>query len=169
MTGKRFNGKIETLDRAYLTEVMNQMLRYGEKVRFAVGVNSPPSYQVEGMGGRTMAFDGRHILLKTKPGDFTGDKATQAYTLQQVETLASGGKLAPERALTHLSATPRAGTQASRNLDALNAEKYAYYKEHRAALPADIGKHSDEVTEQMKNGLNAADAFAQVVAKHYSR
>ena len=167
MTGKRFNGKAETLPRDYLTEVMNQMLRYGEKVRFAVGVNTPPSYQVEGMGGRTMAFDGRHILLKAKPGDFTGERGSQVYTLQQIETLASGGKLAPERALTHLSSTPRAGTQASRTLDALNAEKYAYYKENRESLPKDISKHSDEVTEAMKNGLSAQDAFAQVVAKHY--
>jgi hypothetical protein len=167
MTGKRFNGKAETLPRDFLNEVMNQMLRYGEKVRFAVGVNSPPSYQVEGLGGRTMAFDGRHILLKTKPGDFTGERASQVYTLQQIDTLASGGKLAAERPLTHLSAKPREGTQASRTLDALNAEKYSYYKEHRAALPADIGKHSDEVTQFMKDGLSAADAFAQVVAKHY--
>jgi hypothetical protein len=163
----RWNGKVETLPREYLTEVMNQMLRYGEQVRFATTGSGPhPKYQV-GSGARTMSFDDRHILLTPKPGDFTGDKVSKDFTLQQIETLASGGKLAPARPTTHLSSTPRAGTQASRTLDALNAEKYAFYKENRATLPADIGKHSDEVTEQMKNGLSAADAFAHVVAKHY--
>jgi hypothetical protein len=165
-TKTRFNGKVETLSRDYLGEVMNQMLRYGERVRFAVGASMPPNYQVIGQGGRNMAFDGRHILMTPKPGDFTGDRVTQEYTLQQVETLASGGKLAPARQLTHLSSTPRAGTQASRTLDVLNAEKYAYYKENRATLPADIGKYSDQVTALMKDGLPAAEAFAQVAEKH---
>jgi hypothetical protein len=164
----RWNGKVETLPRDYLTEVMNQMLRYGELVRFATNGSGPhPNYQVVGAGGRSMSFDGRHILLTPKAGDFTGEKVSKDFTLQQVETLASGGKLAPARPTTHLSATPRAGTQASRTLDALNAEKYAWYKENRASLPQDIGKHSDEVTAHMKNGLTPADAFARVVEKHY--
>jgi hypothetical protein len=169
-TKKRWNGKVETLPLDYLNDVMNQMLQYGERVRFAVGASTMrPNYQVIGAGERTMAFDGANILLHPKPGDFDGERVSATYTLEQIEKLAGGGKLAPasRAGTTHLAKGPGAGTRAAVALDAINAEKYAYFRENRHLLPAEINQHSDAITALMKNGVSAADAFGEILKKHF--
>ncbi|HEY5800117.1 MAG TPA: hypothetical protein VIT92_07845, partial [Burkholderiaceae bacterium] len=155
----------------YLNDVMNQMLTYGERVRFAIGGGGMrPNFQVINSSERSMAFDGNIRLIHPKEGDFAGAKVSATFTLEQIETLATGGKLAPtsRAGTTHVAKGPRTGTIAAQALDVLNAEKYAYFKEHRGSLPAEIGSHSDAITKLMQGGLSAADAFGEIVKRHYS-
>ncbi|HEX8956686.1 MAG TPA: hypothetical protein VF798_10440 [Burkholderiaceae bacterium] len=162
---KRWNGKIETLPAAYLNRVLEQMLRYGDRVQFALTGGGPhPQYQVINAAEKKMTFDGNHLL--TYSTDAFANKATSLiYTLEQIEAATNGAGQKAASAGGRSSAGGSGGgprTSAAQKLAQVEAEKYAYFKQHRATLPAEIGKHAAEITALMMNGLPAEDAFAEV-------
>jgi hypothetical protein len=50
---------------------------------------------------------------------------------------------------------------------ALDAEKYAYFKNNRGSLPETIGEHSEQISALMRGGMSAEAAFAEVVKLHF--
>ncbi len=163
---KRWNGKLETLPAAYLNSVLEKMLSYGERVQFALTGGGSPSYQVINATEKKMTFDGGHLLTYNTDA-FAGKPTSLIYSLEQIEAaMNDAGKKAKtvgRSAGSGGSTVPR--TSAAQKLAAVEAEKYAYFKEHRATLPAEIGQHAEEITGLMLNGLPAADAFAEIVKR----
>ena len=58
-------------------------------------------------------------------------------------------------------------TTAARLEEQHAAERYEFFKTHRATLPPTITKHSDEIAGLMKRGVPVAEAFDQVFKKYY--
>lgn len=173
---KRWNGKIDTLAPEYLKEVMKQMSSYGERVRFALGAaGARPYYQVINPSERTMAFDGNHHLHHPQEGEFTGAKVSATFSLEQIEIVAAGGRLpgvgrsvsGSRTRASSSGSSARTGTVASQKQDDINAEKYAYFKENRHLLPAEISEYSNEITSLMQGGISAADAFGEILKRHF--
>ena len=161
---KRWNGKIEALPAEYLNRVLEQMLRYGERVQFALTGGGPaPQYQVINSAEKKMTFDGNHLLTHNTDA-FAGKPTSLIHTLEQIEATMNGA--AKKTASGGASSGGGTRTTAAQKLAMVEAEKYAYFKQHRATLPADIGKHAAEITALMVNGLSAEDAFAEVIKRH---
>lgn len=168
---KRWNGKIETLKAAYLKDVIQQMETYGDRIQFALsGTAQGPNYQVINTAGKKMAFDSNHHILHPQDNEFSSTNATGVLTLDQIKILVTGGSV---RSGT-TTRTSRVGSGTTRNTsaavkakDLIDAEKYAYFKNNRQSLPAGIQAHSDEITEMMKKGMSAEEAFGDVVKRHF--
>jgi hypothetical protein len=169
---KRWNGKMESLTAEYLNRVLEQMLAYGDRVQFALtGGGSGPRYQVINTSNKKMTFDSEHLLTSNTDA-FIGNGTTSAiYTLEKIEAAIAGSGIKTARAGVTRSAggtgntVPR--TTAAQKIALLDAEKYEYFKAHRATLPADIGKHANEISALMMNGMSAEDAFADVVKRRF--
>ena len=61
----------------------------------------------------------------------------------------------------------RPTTAAARAREAVDSEKYAYFKANRHMLPEEINQHSDEISKLMLNGLSAEQAFGEVITKYF--
>ncbi|GAA4015198.1 hypothetical protein [Actimicrobium antarcticum] len=160
---KRWNGKIDTLTTDFLNDVMAQMAAYGDRVQFALSTpGARPNYQVLNSSDKKMAFDSNHHLLHPKDDEFEGSNATVVYSLEKIQAASANvGKTSNvKRTVRNTAATIKA-------TDLVDAAKYAYFKENRQKLPAAIGEYSDEITTLMRDGLSAADAFDEVVKRHF--
>ncbi|RJG04162.1 hypothetical protein D3878_01495 [Noviherbaspirillum sedimenti] len=167
---KRWNGKIETLKGDYLKDVIRQMETYGDRVQFTLGGSAQgPNYQVINSAGKKMAFDNNHHLLHPQDNEFTGSNATGVITLDQVKTaLAGGGKASGTTRVGGVgSGSSRSSAAAVKAKDLVDTEKYAYFKNNRQMLPRGIEAHSDEITELMKKGMSAEEAFSEIVKRHF--
>jgi len=170
---KRWNGNVDSLSVEFLKDVMAKMADYGDRVQFSLVTGGPaPSYQITNTLGKTMAFDSNHHLLRPEGHEFVGANATQVFTLEQVKAAISGLGLGPRTA----SRTPRVAragggtgtrTSAAKLEEQYAAQRYEYYRNNRQALPPTISQHTDEITQLMKQGKSAEEAFGEVVKKYF--
>jgi hypothetical protein len=169
---KRWNGQIETLDAGYLKEMMTQMLAYGDRVQLALSGSVTPCYQVINQSSKKMAFDGNHHLLSQDDDMVTPGNVTGVYTLEQVKTIAAGGgvRVAGSRVAARAGVAKRSTRNtaaAVKAKDLIDVEKYNYFKNNRETLPPTIGEHAMQITDLMKDGKSAEEAFSEVVKLHY--
>ncbi len=155
---------MESLSAEYLNRVLEQMLTYGDRVQFALTRGGPrPHYQVINTAEKKMTFDSDH-LLTSNTNDFVGNTTLPIYTLEQIEVaMAGAGKKTAGTGVTRGGSTRMTAAQKTALVD---AEKYEYFKSNRSTLPANIGKHAQEITVLMMNGMSAKDAFADVIKRH---
>jgi hypothetical protein len=170
--GKRWNGNFNALPAAYLKGVMEKMVDYGDRVQFSLVSAGPhPSYQVTNTLGKKMAFDRNHHLLQPAEDEFAGANASPVFTLDQVKAgiagvgIASSGGSRTARVVRASAGGTR--TTAAKLEEQLAVQRYEYFKNHRAMLPATISQHTDEITDLMKQGKSAEEAFDEVVKKHF--
>lgn len=174
---KRWNGKMDTLTTAYLKDVMGKMTDYGDRVQF--GLMSPglrPHYQIINKADKKMAFDSNNHLLRPADDEFVGVNVTPVFTLDQIKAAIAAGGFKTNGATRNGSGrvisssggnSSRGGTAAAKAKESIDAARYDYFKNNRQTLPPDIGEHSVEITELMCKGSSAADAFAEVVKRHF--
>jgi hypothetical protein len=163
---------MHTLPVDYLKAVIEKMTDYGDRVQFSLASpGSPPVYRVLNPQDKAMAFDKNHHLLQPQEDAFEGANGSAILTIDQVKAvLASGGKR--PAAGSRAKSTPRAGTGAPRVTAAkleeqFATQRYEYFKNNRATLPATITQHTDEVTDLMKSGKSVEEAFDEVVKKYF--
>jgi hypothetical protein len=164
---KRWNGNFDTLPAEYLKAVMVKMVDYGDRVQFSLVSGGPPSYQVLNTIGKLMAFDRNHHLLHPQGDEFVGANASPVFTLDQVKAGIAGVGVG-----SRTSRVARAGgggvrTTAAKINEQLAAQRYEYFRNNRPTLPAAITEHSDEITELMKTGKSAEEAFGEVVKIYF--
>ncbi|MDB5796035.1 MAG: hypothetical protein JWR25_2414 [Noviherbaspirillum sp.] len=165
---KRWNGKPETLQSDYLNEVISKMEAYGDRVQFALsGASRTPSYQVINPLDKKMAFDSNHHLLQGDAAQFDGSDVTAVFSLEEIRIARRGGGAKTRVAAPRTTGGTRTGTAASKILERIDTEKYEYFKNNREMLPSAIGRHSDEITQLMKNGMSAEEAFSDVLKRHF--
>jgi hypothetical protein len=161
---KRWNGKIESLAAQYLNGVLEQMLAYGDRAQFALTRGGQrPHYQVINSAEKKMTFDGNH-LLTTDTSDFVVSAASRPYTLEQIEAAING--VGPKSVGTGVTRSAGTRTTVAKKEALIDAEKYEYFKNNRASLPANISKHAQEITALMMNGMPVEDAFSEVIKRH---
>lgn len=170
---KRWNGTLESLAADYLKDVMIRMESYGDQVQFELpGHGKHPIYQVIGRGERKMGFDGKHFLLQLNESGNIADTLSPVYTLEAVRN-AIAGKRSPRAATgsrassTSNGTTRRRAAAAPAVVDTVEQDKYAYYREHRSELPEGITQHADEISQLMRAGKSAEDAFKQIVSQYF--
>ena len=151
---------------------MEKMRAYGDRVQFSLlGGAGGPEYQVLNPLGKAMAFDRHHHLLR--PGDetFAGSNASPVYTCDQIQSIVAGNRVETgsqsKRPRVVRAATGGTRASAARLAEQQAAERYAYFKENRAMLPATITQHTAEIDAHMKAGKPVAEAFDAVVRKYY--
>lgn len=168
---KRWNGKFDALPVEYLKEVLAKMNDYGDRVQFSlVGGGPQPSYQITSALDRKMAFDRNHHLLRPENGEFDGANATAVMTVEQITAAINGVRSGPAAAARTTRASPAVGaprTTAARLEDQFATQRYEYFRNNRAMLPPAIAEHSDEITELMRKGKSAEEAFGEVMKKYF--
>ncbi|MDB5776161.1 MAG: hypothetical protein JWP38_2294 [Herbaspirillum sp.] len=152
---------------------MVQMNAYGDRVQLSLsGPGQRPPYQVINAADKKMAFDGNHHLLQPAEDTFAAGNVSSVYSLEQITVIAAGGGVRVAagrvaRAGNGAPRTPRNTTAVKASNDLIDAEKYRYFKDNRDMLPPTIGKHSAQITELMKKGMAAEQAFDEVIKLHY--
>ncbi len=169
---KRWNGKLETLAKDYLQQILAQMAAYGDRVQFALTTpGAKPNYQVQNSANKKMAFDGNHHLMQAQAAEFEGGNATPLLTLEQIQAAGSGlnrsAIIKQAKPAKPSKTTARAPTATAKAAGLVDAAKYAYFKANRATLPAGINAHTDEISVLMRNGLPAEAAFAEIIQRHF--
>ena len=154
------------LPAAYLNNVIEKMLAYGESVQFSGAGNvDGPNYQVINGSGKKISFDSNNLLIHTEEKDFSAKNAAVVYSLEQVRAQLVKLSSPPVKATPAKSRkvagspTPRGGSAAAKAKELIAIQKYEYYKTNRAALPSDIREHSEEITRMMESGMSAEMAF----------
>jgi hypothetical protein len=174
--GKRWNGNFDSLPVEFLKGVMEKMADYGENVQFSlVTGGSEPGYQIANNDGKKMAFDRNHHLWRPEGDEFTGANATRNFTVEQVKSAINGiratsGTTRTTRTASRSSSGTGTGvprTTAARLDEQFAAQRYEYFKNNRQTLPPTISQHTEEITELMRKGKSAEEAFTEVVQKHY--
>lgn len=170
---KRWNGTLESLSADYLKEVAVRMESYGEQVQFELpGHGKHPIYQVIGRGERKMGFDGKHLLLRLNEAGNVAETLSPIYSLEAVRD-AIAGKRSPRAGSGSRTSTSSGGTTRRRAaaapavVDTIEQEKYAYFRAHRDELPEGISQHAGEISQLMRGGKSAEDAFRQIIEQHY--
>jgi hypothetical protein len=173
---KRWDGTLDTLTKDYLKDVMEKMEAYGDRVQFELPGKGPrPNYQVINPAGRTMAFDKKNLLLpRDTEVDFVNNgsnvfsldaiKAAVAGTVKKTVTrsrVAGSGTTTSRRASVSGAAIPEPV------VDMVERDKYAYFKANRETLPEDIAKHSQSISELMRSGMSAEQAFDEIIKQHF--
>lgn len=151
---------------------MDKMADYGGRVQFSlVGGGPEPSYQLTNDSGRTMAFDRNHHLLRPEDHEFAGANATSQFTLEQVKAMASGARIgttaAPKTARVVRAGSTGTRISAAKLDEQFAAQRYEYYRANRQSLPAAITEHTQEITELMRAGKSAEEAFGEVLKKYF--
>lgn len=173
---KRWHGNVEAIKAEFLNGVITQMTSYGDRVHFSMfGSVQKPHYEVINSFDKKMAFDGNHHLHRAEETEFGPGNVTPIFTLDQIKgivaTGGSGTRSTPRsaRASSARSAagTARPTTAAARAREAVDGEKYAYFKANRHMLPDEINQHSDEISKLMLNGMSAEQAFGEVISKYF--
>lgn len=169
---RRWNGNLETLSADFLKDVIEKMESYGGHVQFELpGHAQRPNYQVINTSGKKIAFDKKNLLLSLNANGNVSDTLSSAFSLAAVKAaLAGGGRSASARPRAPRSTTTGSTARAAAPVavvDVVESEKYAYFKENRETLPEGISKHSSTISELMRGGLSAEDAFNQVIQQHF--
>lgn len=170
---KRWNGNVDSLPADYLKNVMQKMADYGGNVQFSlVSGGSEPSYQVSNDFGKAMAFDRNHHLLRPEEHEFAGANATRAFTMEQLKSAAAGIRSTGASSAAKTARVVRSGgtgtrVSAARLDEQFAAQRYEYYRNNRQSLPAAITEHTEEITELMRQGKSAEEAFAEVLKKYF--
>jgi hypothetical protein len=171
---KRWNGNVDSLSAEFLKGVMEKMADYGERVQFSLVTGGPePSYQVTNTLGKSMAFDRNHHLMRPEGHEFVGANATNAFTIEQVKAAITGFGLGSRTSASRAPRVVRAGsgtgtrTSAAKLEEQFAAQRYEYYRNNRHALPQAISQHTEEITQLMKQGKSAEEAFGEVVKKYF--
>lgn len=151
---------------------MEKMVDYGDRVQFSlVTPGAEPSYQILNTLGKTMAFDRNHHLLRPQGDEFAGVNASAVFTLDQVKAAISGITASSRPASRSTRVVRTAGgstrTSAAKLEEQFAAQRYEYFKNNRQSLPPTISEHTEEITELMKKGKSAEEAFNEVVKKYF--
>lgn len=153
---------------------MEKMADYGERVQFSLVTGGPePSYQITNLHGKTMAFDRNHHLMRPEGHEFAGANATSAFTVEQVKAAVSGIGLGSRTSTPRAARVVRAGsgtgtrTSAAKLDEQFAAQRYEYYRNNRSTLPPAISQHTEEITQLMRQGKSAEEAFGEVVKKYF--
>lgn len=150
---------------------MEKMADYGDRVQFSlVSAGAEPSYQVLNNLGKAMAFDRNHHLLRPEADEFAGVNASPVFSLDQVKAAISGIG-ASSRPASRTARVVRTGggtrVSAAKLEDQFAAQRYEYFRNNRQTLPPKISEHTEEITELMKKGKSAEEAFGEVVKKYF--
>lgn len=166
---KRWNGDLNQLSAAYLNNVVEKMVAYGENVQFSnLGSVDGPNYRVINTSGKKMGFDSSNMLSLSDESAFEGKNAA-LLTLEQIRTLLHQINVPRPKTTAAKSrrvagtVSPRGGTAVTRAKEQIALQKYEYYKTNRETLPSDIREHSDEITRMMEAGVCAEEAFNEAV------
>lgn len=158
---------MDTLAEEYLNGVVAQMMSYGERVQFSLISGEKPNYQVINTFDKKMAFNGNHHLTQPQEDEFVGSNATPVFTLEQIKTrtasIAIKKTVSPRAARTSTRSSPATAKVG----DLIDVQKYEYFKNNVQKLPEGIRAYSQEVSNLMKNGMSAEDAFGQVVQQYF--
>jgi hypothetical protein len=169
--GKRWNGSVDTLTPTFLNGVIEQMLKYGDRVQFTLTTaGAKPNYQLFNQADKKISFDGNHHIHHPNDDEFDGVNVSVLLSLEQIRAAALGvdKKTVKGAAKSASGKRPARTTTASvRAGEVIDAARYAYFKEHRATLPATIGEHTVEITQLIRDGLSAEAAFAEVIKRHF--
>ncbi|KAF1048664.1 MAG: hypothetical protein GAK35_00214 [Herbaspirillum frisingense] len=175
---KRWHGNVEAIKPEFLNGVITQMTAYGDRVHFSMfGSVQKPHYEVINSFDKKMAFDGNHHLHRAEEAEFGPGNVTPIFTVEQIKRIVatggSGARSSIPRSARAASArsTGTAGarptTAAARAREAVDSEKYAYFKANREMLPEGINQHSDEISALMLKGMSAEQAFGEIIEKHF--
>lgn len=169
---KRWSGDIAALSADYMSNVLEKMAAYGERVQFSlVSGGAEPSYQVINNMGKSMAFDRDHHLLQAQEDLFAAANATAVFTVEQINAARSGygasGRAASKTGRVVKSSSGPTKTAAARMDEQVAAARYAYFKANRASLPARIAEYSGEIDQLLKKGKPVEEAFDEVVKKYF--
>ncbi|MEB0012250.1 hypothetical protein QN379_10445 [Glaciimonas sp. Gout2] len=166
---KRWDGTINTLSVDYLNDVVGQMVAYGDRVQFGLtGTGQRPYYQVINSSDKKMAFNSTNHLMHPIGEEFDGSNGSMVYTLDQIKN-AMAGVGTRATAVTATRSRSVGGTRAPtvKIQDIIDSQKYDYFKAHRDLLPPTIGEYSIEITDLMKLGQSAEEAFDAVIKLHF--
>jgi hypothetical protein len=177
-TTKRWHGNVEAIKAEYLNGVVAQMTAYGDRVHFSMfGSVQKPHYEVINSFDKKMAFDGNHHLHRPEENEFGPGNVTAIFTMEQIKRIiatgGSGARSSIPRAARAASARSggaggaRPVTAAARAREAVDGEKYVYFKANREMLPEGINQYSDEISALMLKGMSAEQAFGEVIDKHF--
>lgn len=156
-----------------------------------------PNYQVISSTNRKMAFDARHLILRLNENGNVGDELSPVFSIEAIKSaMLNSGKPArgtrngvarraapPTRSAddyseddddssdyertTGMSPRRSATSAPAPDVDAVEREKYAYFKANREAFPEGITKYSQEISALMRAGASAEDAFEQVIKENF--
>ncbi len=172
---KRWNGNLDSLGTDFLKEVMEKMQAYGASVQFELpGHAQRPNYQVINNAGKKMAFDKKNLLMSLNSSGNVSDTLSAVFTLDAVKASIQGGgvKAAPRTRSSSPGTTSgnsggRSHTPVAQVIDTIETDKYAYFKNNRETLPEGIQKHSGAISQLMRNGMSAEDAFDEIIKLHF--
>lgn len=173
---KRWHGNVEAIKPEFLNGVVGQMTAYGDRVHFSMfGSVQKPHYEVINSFDKKMAFDGNHHLHRPDDEEFGAGNVTPIFTMDQIKRIiATGGSgvrssipRAARAASARSTGTARPTTAAARAREAIDGEKYAYFKANRDMLPEGINQYSDDISALMLKGMSAEQAFGEIIEKHF--
>ena len=178
---KRWNGELNSLTADFLKEVITKMDSYGDRIQFEMPTKArTPSYQVINPRDMKMGFDNRHLIMRLNEAGNVGEEMSPTYTLEAIKAaLLNDGRKTTSRSSTRSSGSSSSRTSSPRSsagsrsapaptpVDTVEQEKYAYFKANREYLPDDIAKHSQEISQLMRGGMAAEQAFEAVIKAHF--
>src|SRR5690606_35172331 len=171
---KRWNGELNSLAPEFLKEVIEKMNAYGDRVQFeAPGPRRGPYYQTLNARDMKMGFDERHLFQRLNADGNVADELSPIFTQEAIKAAMAGTVRKPaSRAGTRLSSgsTSRrstASSAAAAPVDTVEKDKYTYFKEHRDTLPEGIVAHSQEISQLMREGMSAEQAFESIIKTHF--
>jgi hypothetical protein len=165
---KRWDGSLDSLSTEFLKQVIEKMHAYGDRVQFEMSIRGAgPNYQVINPRDRKMGFDSSHLLLRLNDDGHVGDEMSEIFAMTAVQAAADG-------VTTRTTSRSRAGSPRPAKtaapavaVDTVEQEKYAYFKANREALPDDIHRHAQAISQKMRNGMSAEMAFDAVIKENY--
>ena len=180
---KRWNGNLDTLSADFLKDVIEKMEAYGPNVQFELpGHAQRPNYQVINKAGKKMGFDKKNLLMSLNSDGNISDTLSPLFTIDAIKAAMTGGG-AKTVSRARVSRPSTAGTSSSGGstrsstrttyaaavepVDTVEHDKYAYFKANREYLPDGIQKHSGAISDLMRNGMSAEDAFNNIINQHF--
>ncbi|NYT22993.1 hypothetical protein H0A73_05220 [Alcaligenaceae bacterium] len=169
---KRWNGTLESLSADFLKGVAAHMESYGDRVQFEFpGHGKYPIYQIIGRSERKMGFDGKHLLLRLNDTGNVAESLSSEFSIDAVRNAINGRRATRSGTVSRTAngggaarvraAAPKAAP------DTVERDKYAYFREHRDTLPEGITQYADEISQLMRVGKTAEEAFRQIVEQHF--
>lgn len=164
----RWNGELLSLAPEFLTEVIERMESYGDRVQFEFpGHAKRPNYQVINARGFKMAFDSKNLLMSLNENGDVSDALSAEFTLEAVKQALVTPPAAKRATRSSTGKSTRSRAVARPVPDELEVEKYNYFKANRSTLPEGIQQYSEQVSELMQQGKSAEEAFSQIIETHF--
>lgn len=160
---KRWDGNLTSLSVDYLNEVIEKMQAYGNTVQFEFpGHGKMPIYQVINHRGFKMGFDGKHLLQGLNENGNISDNLSAEFSLEQMQEALLPPVVAP-RARKSAGARKKAAVAP----DQIEVDKYNFFRANRDWLPDDIQYYADDISEMMRGGMTAEQAFTSIIDQYY--